>query len=240
MSTGSASDVSADAYGMGSGFKIDTTKSYRVKTQFFAAEGEMEFEYTELKRIVTTLTQGDNEVVIEQDNEDYLQPLAFKLFNEEMSLAISSFNVGTDNEIADSCDVTCSSESVMEIKNIRWTTDDAHIEKEEEEDVFTAMGPAESLNSCEPGCTECHKGAWSSAVNQEAFVCVDTKVYKYGNACKNKKANTKVGKKCNSGDDALCHWSTEFGTTGDAKRATGACRTVPDQLINGDMKYGNR
>jgi len=198
MSKGSASDVSADAYGMGSGFKIDTTKSYKVKTQFFAAEGEMEYEYTELKKIVTTLTQGDNEVVIEQDNEDYLQPLAMKLFNEEMSLAISSFNVGTDNEIADSCDVTCSSESVMEIKNIRWTTDDAHIEKE---DIFTYMGPADSLDSCEDGCTECHKGTWSSAPNQDGFVCVDTTVYKYTNACKNKKANTKVGKKCNSGDD---------------------------------------
>jgi len=234
----SAIDVDYKAYGFGSTFKINTMYNYTVRTQFMAEKGSGD-EFDSLKSIVTTLVQDGNEVVIEQDCEDYLQPLAYKL-NKQMALAVSFFDVGLDNDIDEGCSTVCNDSSTMDIQNFRFTTGDSYVEEEEDEvdpdDTFVVEGIAESLEDCKEGCTECHYGHYEKTPDTMRHMCTDETVYKYTNACKERNDQSK----CASGSDSMCFWSFAHGTTGQEKRDSKACRTIPAELIDGDMKYGRK
>ena len=71
-----AQEVDRFAYGPGLDYTIDTTKSFTVKTQFFTNEDETE-EYTDITSIKTVLSQEGREVTLEQDCDDYLDPLSW-------------------------------------------------------------------------------------------------------------------------------------------------------------------
>jgi len=55
-------------------------------------------EYTDISNIVTTLIQGEEQVVIEQDCDEYLDPLSTWL-DQYMALGISVYDAGVDNSI---------------------------------------------------------------------------------------------------------------------------------------------
>ena len=96
----------ADAWNYGSGteYTINTENSFNVKTQFFATE-ETDDDLPQLIRIDTTLTQGANEVLISLDCTDYLGPFT-TLLEGKMAVAFSSYSVGEDNYIDDTCGVS--------------------------------------------------------------------------------------------------------------------------------------
>jgi len=78
--SGSDSTVYVDYadYGPGSDYKIDSTRPFTVKSQFFAMEQE-DGTAGDLMRIETHLIQGTNLVTIVQDNADLLYTLQSKL-----------------------------------------------------------------------------------------------------------------------------------------------------------------
>ena len=82
----SANAASSSNYGGAASFKIDTTKKYTVMTQFLKKQEE-------LHCIRTTLTQGGNEVVLDQNCALYLDPLSFKL-QQMMALGVSTYHLG--------------------------------------------------------------------------------------------------------------------------------------------------
>lgn len=69
---------------------------YHVWTQFFADSDEEGYA-TEVVLIRTTLTQGDEIVIIEQDCPDYIQYLTGKL-SYDMSIGISTYFLDQDTE----------------------------------------------------------------------------------------------------------------------------------------------
>ena len=80
------------------------------------------------------------------------------------------------------------------------------------------------------GCTECR---YSYAASD--YQCKDDTVYKYKNKCNPRKHSPNL---CMAGEDKLCHWS--FPADEDKNSAAGACRTVPEDYIEGEWDYGHR
>jgi len=89
------------AYGPGSDYTIDTTRSYHVETKFWTYANSTSPEvYEELYSIETNLYQdGNYKFVIEQDCEGYLDGLTGRM--ADMSMGISSYSVGESNDISD-------------------------------------------------------------------------------------------------------------------------------------------
>jgi hypothetical protein len=87
------------AYGPGSDYTIDTTRSYHVETKFWTYANSTSPEvFEELYSIKTYLSQDGSEVVIEQDCEGYLDGLTGRM--ADMSMGISSYSVGESNDIS--------------------------------------------------------------------------------------------------------------------------------------------
>lgn len=166
------------AFGPSGKFKINSKKDFTVKTQFFADKDEDGY-YTELEKIVTTLTQGSEEVKIVQDDRDYLYPLSTML-DYQMALGISVYNAGVDNEISNKeCNDSCSNPQSV-ISNLRWVANDA---------VGAEMIVGEAtqrLDDCEEGCTEC-RHAWNEFTPENVEItCMDKREMKYNRKCPNK------------------------------------------------------
>ena len=150
-----------------------------------------------------------------------------------MSLGISVFDAGIDNDIHQgSCTSECSAPKSV-IKNIRWGTHDSVIEFDEGEEVeegeegeqgeLIIGGPTRSLEECGKGCTQCHE-CWNSMdpFTVEAM-CMDERVMKYGSKCN----NNKKWPADNCGADDLCAKSYPFGDPDKMRSPDAMCRSVP-------------
>lgn len=146
-------DGNAQAYGPGSEFDIDTTKSYQVAVKFYASSDF--YNYTDerhLSLVRTTLSQGSKNIDIDMDCPEDLESMQWKLLST-MAMGIATYNVGTDSNISgDSCTETCETASFV-IDNVNWTMDDSLT------DVSTTVhdGAAPRLDSgdCGDDCSEC-------------------------------------------------------------------------------------
>ena len=87
-------DIDPMYYGPNSNYMIDASKSYTVQTKFWTDQNA-----DDLLKITTTLFQGDNEVVLEQDCQDYLEPLRNRL-DKGVAMAISQWEMGSHNDIS--------------------------------------------------------------------------------------------------------------------------------------------
>lgn len=137
-----------------------------------------------------------------------------------MALGISVYDAGVDNAIADGeCSNACTAPRSI-IKNIRWGTHDSVNELVGEMVVGRAT---ESLEDCEPGCTECREcwNEFSPDIVQP--VCLDKREMKYGAKCPNKKTFT--DELCTG--EGRCVKSYPFGDPEKMRSVEAACRTVP-------------
>jgi len=148
-----------------------------------------------------------------------------------MALGISVFDAGVDNSISsEQCLNACSSPKSI-ISNIRWVADDS-IQTDGEMIVGEA---ADSLDQCEPGCTECRK-CWNEFYpNEIEITCLDTREMKYNRKCPNK--GRWSSEKCTG--TGFCVKSYPFGDPDKMRSKEAACRTVPDALAVSDKDlYG--
>jgi len=89
-------------------------------------------------------------------------------------------------------------------------------------------GPAEALDYCVEGCTDCRKGYYSLYPDFPIYQCIDMTVYKYGDECTSAD-NTKW---CATDSDQWCHWSYPMGDALGMNSPDAACRTVPQSFID--------
>jgi len=151
-----------------------------------------------------------------------------------MSLGISVFDAGIDNDIHQgSCTSECSAPKSV-IKNIRWGTHDSVNEADEGELIIG--GPTRSLEECGKGCTQCHE-CWNS---NDPFtvdaMCVDDRVMKYGSKCN----NNKKWPADNCGADDLCAKSYPYGDPDKMRSPDAMCRSVPKENIEGPFMWAGR
>lgn len=147
-------------------------------------------------------------MVLEQDNLDYLWSLAGHLYRD-MAMGISTYKVGSPNDIAGTCSSTCS-DARQFISNIRWTEDDAYESTQSntvEGGVDAGAAPSLTSGGCGSDCTECRSIANGSEISHQ---CVDTTVYKYGSVCPTSNANWSTDK-CATDSNQLCFKSYPLG-----------------------------
>jgi len=237
-----ASDDDHMAYGPGSDYIIDSTKSFRVKSEFWTNKDD-EGETTDVTSIKTIITQNGMEIILEQDCDDYLDGLNWQL-DRHMSLGISSYSVGQENDISgDSCSTACETANTK-IKNIVWTTNDCINSEENEEEEEEEQEPgelvigdaAESLEMCEEGCSECRMSWFENFPNDKFATCSDMRQMKFGGKCGGRKDKSM----CATGDGLYCHMSYPYGDADKMRSDDAGCRTVPADYIENDFKYGNR
>ena len=99
--------------------KINSKQPYNVKIQFCTDKFQ-----GDLKQIMTTLTQGDDTVVLTLDCEEKLE--AYKdLLSGQMALAISNYTPGNENDVSGTCDPVNHPAPKSTISNIVWTENDS-------------------------------------------------------------------------------------------------------------------
>jgi hypothetical protein len=97
---------------------------YNVKTKFYTRTDSDTGAYTDLRLIKTILTQNGISVELEQDCDDYLDPLTTKL-QYAMAMGISTWSLDASQDISDgTCSETCANAATV-IKNVKWTEDDS-------------------------------------------------------------------------------------------------------------------
>lgn len=113
-------------YGPSPNYQINTLESYSVKIQFFV-DVDSAYVPTALTDIKTTLYQGTHELSFNQtstgsDCSGIYDSLYLRLRDAEMSLAFSSYNVGSHSEIDTKCLGTCT-KSNAKLSNLNWKFD---------------------------------------------------------------------------------------------------------------------
>ena len=151
-----------------------------------------------------------------------------------MSLGISVFDAGIDNDIHQgSCTSECSAPKSM-IKNIRWGTHDSVNELDDGE--LIVGGPTRSLEECGDGCTQCHEYWNSNDPFTIEAMCMDEREMKYGNKCNNnKKWNAD-----NCNEEGYCLKSYPFGDPDKMRSPEAMCRTAPESHIEGPFGWASR
>jgi len=243
----SANAAGSTNYGGAASFTIDTTQKYTVKTAFLKKQDD-------LHCIRTTLTQGANELVLDQDCALYLDPLTFKL-QQMMALGVSTYHVGLADAASLSgqqCQSECSEvDTKTVISNVRWTQDDAFADESADDTdggeggtgVVVVGGPAPALDSgaCANdvdgvSCSECREHYLDTAPSDVWYECVDRTVYRFGNKC----GNNADKDKCMTDASTYCHKSYPFGDADKYRSDQMACRTVPKEYIDGPFEYHRR
>ena len=96
-----------------------------------------------------------------------------------------------------------------------------------------ALGaPAESLEYCVDGCTDCRKGYYSFYPNFPIYQCVDMTVYKYGDECATLNSGKWSTEWCATGPDQWCHKSYPMDDPLGMNSPDAGCRTVPKAFID--------
>ena len=130
-------------YGPSPNYTINTKETYSVETQFYVDSDE-NGEFVALDRVVTTLKQGDNMVQLENKCTGIFDNLYHRLMKNEMSIAVSSYNLGSHSEVASTCLGECTL-SKAKISNISWTQDTSLNPAPEPEDEYMEA-PSEFLS----------------------------------------------------------------------------------------------
>ena len=112
-------------YGPTDNYSINSSQPYAVKIDFFV-NVDSDGWYVDMAEIETTLTQGTRSESFKQsvnnDCKGIYDNLFWRLYAQEMSMAISSYNVGSHSDIATQCvaaDYECKASEAW-IKNIHW------------------------------------------------------------------------------------------------------------------------
>lgn len=151
-----------------------------------------------------------------------------------MAMGISVFEVGTQNEISQTCTSQCSSPKAA-ISNIQWNTDDSI---EDTRGPIITGGLSNRLDDCsEIGCTECRDG-WHEFVPEEIFpICTDYTLYKYGNTCTN--AGKFSDDTCNP-ESEFCLKSYPWGDPDRLRSDHAKCRTPPNSINDKEYEYSRK
>ena len=89
-------------------------------------------------------------------------------------------------------------------------------------------------------CTECRESWYDSDPDAKEYRCKDETVFKYVNKCNNKKLKKEGKNLCMTGDDQFCHWSYPADDKKKGKSEFAACRSVPQDYIEGNWKFGKK
>lgn len=171
-------DGSALNYGSGSGYTIDTSKPYSVRTQFNAYKSA-DLTTADLQSIVTTLEQEGRSVSLTMDCPEYINELGLLLYYD-MNLGISSYALDPSNEVSGgTCANVCASSTNFKIRDITFVANDSILEDPNDAGTPTYAEAAPLLDSgnCGSGCTECRKFYFSKTPEDWSYECVDTTHY---------------------------------------------------------------
>jgi len=89
-------------------------------------------------------------------------------------------------------------------------------------------------------CSECRLSWYDSDPNAKEYRCKDDTVYKYTNKCGKKLLKKEGMNLCMTGDDQFCHMSFLAGDKKKNKSESAACRSIPQDYIEGDWKFGKK
>jgi len=213
-------------YGPSSEYTINSKEFFTVKTQFFATPGA-DGQPDALALIRTTLSQNGVDVVLEQDCPDYLAALSWNL-SKNMSIAISTYNLSTENSVSsETCYSTCSGGNMV-IADLEFVSGDSILEQ----DLIIGQTTS-SLDDCMPGCAEC-RTAWYEYDSSFTFAhCVDYGIYRFGDKCEEPQDCSG----CNMGSGNLCHKSWPNGDVDQWNSPHAKCRTLPDIYVNNQFEW---
>jgi hypothetical protein len=92
-----------DGYGYGSSFRIDSSKSFVVKTRFYSSKKRMDGgSKLTLKYIETTLTQGENSISAVQEDKETMAAMETWL-RKGMRAVLSNYDAGQDDSPSGQC-----------------------------------------------------------------------------------------------------------------------------------------
>ena len=158
-----------------------------------------------------------------------------------MSIAVSSYNLGSHSDVATTCLGECSS-SKAKISNFSWTQDTSlnpKPEPEPEPEMIVSDFTTAFLSECEPGCAECRMAWMSNDPNFTFGHCVDWVQYRFGNQC-NKSSQDKS--RCSTEEMEYCFKAYPADSELRWKDPENECRTVIE--FNRDdsfpWKFGSR
>jgi len=236
-----AKDGDEYAYGPGSEYTIDSTRFYSVKTNFVASNDDGNPGI--LQRIETILSQDGQQVTLEQscDNMNLLTNHLEGYYG--MAMAISTYNLGLENDISrGTCDSYCSNPTNV-IKNVVWNEDDnieTHDEPTPDPNVTIINGgPSWWLDEegCGSNCSECRWFYEEGNISGWWNECVDDRVMRYTDTC----SSSDDINRCSEWEDH-CFWSYPADDPDAASSSDYACRTVPDSyqgVIGTDYDYSS-
>lgn len=221
-------------YGYGADFAIDTSKSYKVTTQFWATK-DADVTEVNLEKITTILEQEGRTVEMVMDCPDYINSMSWTLYYN-FNLAISTYALDQSNDVSGgTCESACSDASMI-IKDLTWVSNDCILEANIEPGEATFGGPAPKLNSgnCGDDCTECREFFYSNFPNDITYECVDTKHYKFGAGCSSNRSRDA----CMTEED-FCINSWDINDPDRWNSPDAKCRSVPKSHIlpSSELKF---
>ena len=216
-------------YGPGSQFMVDTTQSFNVKTEFFVDQ-DADGNWTALESVKTTLSQGANVVTISQSCPGIFESIYNRLLNNEMSIAVSSYNAGTHSDISPTCFGDCSA-SRAKISNFHWLSNTSINDAPEPEppvpgELIVSEEASMYLSECYEGCTECRKSWFENFPNEIFGTCVNDIVYRYGNQCKSSHDRSR----CSTEEMDYCFKAYPYDSDLKWKDPDNKCRSVLDHV----------
>ena len=163
-----------------------------------------------------------------------------------MGMAISTFSLDpANNPFTDQCTEICSSGSTT-ISGLQWTEghesdeedgsdeSDSEEEDEDEELVWGKAAPSLTAGECsETSCFECRESWFDSDPMTKEYRCKDETVYKFTNKCGKKTLKKEGMDLCMTGKDQHCFFSYPADDKKKGKSDKAACRSVPQNYIEG-------
>ena len=94
-------------------------------------------------------------------------------------------------------------------------------------------GPAETLEMCGTGCSDCRKGYYSFYPNFPIYQCVDNTEYMFGDACDMTVTSGQWSTSwCSSNIDQRCHMAWPKGDRAEVNSWQASCKTVDAHFIS--------
>jgi len=90
-------------------------------------------------------------------------------------------------------------------------------------------------------CAECRESWYDDNPDDKTYRCKDETVFAYRNKCGKKKLAKEGMDLCMTGEDQICHWSFPAGDKKKGKSEKAACRSVPQDYIDGsEWKFSKK
>merc|ERR1719389_452329 len=145
-------NAGAEEYGPGDSYTINSYKPYHVRTQFMVRN----YDERDLEEIRTTITQGDNKIVIRQNCPDVLADLGWKL-KFQLHVGISTYALPLDNDVGGYCEAACTGGNLY-IANLKFAEGDSYYTDEDLEEALADTTEYKFGGKCRNNddSSECH------------------------------------------------------------------------------------